>query len=74
MPKFLKEKCKKDEVMEKKLLDNFCKFREIRGRLEGLEHYEAKYMEVYEKDAMCGKHIFRLKSVSSRGSVYPWGF
>ncbi len=64
MPKFLKEKLKKDSAMEKKLRDTFSRFKEIRNELHGLEHYEAKYMEVYEKDMMCGRHIFRIKSVS----------
>ena len=64
MPKFLKEKYKKDNDMEKKLRDTFSKFKDIRKNLNGLDHYEAKYMEVYEKDMMCGKHIFRIKSVS----------
>jgi len=64
MPKFLRERCRKDNDMEKKLRDTFSKFKDIRGSLNGLDHYEAKYMEVYEKDMMCGKHIFRIKSVS----------
>ena len=61
MPKFLKDKCKKDKVLAEKLFDAFNRFNRA---VENVELFEAKYMEVYEKDVKCGKHIFRLKSVS----------
>ena len=60
MPKFLRDKYKKDEAVEKKLRETFQRFKAIRNNVE-VQHYEAKYMEVYEKDIMCCKHIFRLK-------------
>lgn len=63
MPKFMKKECSKQSV-DAKLRDTFKKFKDIRSTIK-VEHYEAKYMEVYEKDLMCGKHIFRLKNVSS---------
>jgi hypothetical protein len=53
----------KDHLVEEKLRDIFHRFKDIRQNV-GKNHYESKYVEVYEKDAMCGKHIFRLKTVS----------
>ena len=64
MPKYLRDKCTKEEAIDKKVREIFGRFQNIRANV-GLEHYEAKYVEVFEKDVMCGKHIFRLKTVSS---------
>ncbi len=64
MPKFLKDKCTKKHDVDEKLRDTFRRFKDIRKSVE-LEHYESKYVEVFEKDMMCGKHIFRLKPVST---------
>ena len=70
MPKFLRERCKKEETVDKKLRETFARFKAIRNNV-GMEHYDAKYMEVYEKDVMCGKHIFRLKAVSGLTVLLP---
>lgn len=68
MPKYLKQKCRKDDTVMKKLRDTFTKFQEIRGKVK-VDHYEAKYTEVYEQDVMCGKHIFRLKVKKDLGRL-----
>lgn len=63
MPKFLKNKCSKEPGVDKKLRDTFGEFKAIQATVT-VDHYKAKYVEVYEKGFMCGKHLFRLKNVS----------
>ncbi len=61
MPKFLTDKYHKDPEMKHKLQSTFERFNAIEGTSE---HLKTKYMEVYEKDKMCGRHIYRLSTVS----------
>ncbi len=65
MPKFLVDKYQKDQEMKDKLRSTFDRFNAIEGTAE---HLKTKYMEVYEKDKMCGRHIYRLSTVSVSGS------
>ena len=66
MPKFLKDKCTRKREVDEKLRDAFKRFKDIQKLKVGTGHYESKYVKVYEKDMVCGKHIFRLKIVSEK--------
>lgn len=62
MPRFLVEKYMKDQEMKRKLQITFDRFNKIQENITA-DHFVSKYIEVYEKDKMCGRHIYRLKQV-----------
>ena len=62
MPKFLVEKYQRDPEMRQKLKSTFERFSAIQENISP-EHFVGKYIEVYEKDKMCGRHIYRLRQV-----------
>ena len=73
-------KHKTDSGMQYMLRNTFSKFIGFRGPGgEGpnpeatTAHYRSKYIEVYEKDEMCGTHIFRLEVRKVRGVVCGGG-
>lgn len=62
MPKVLHRRYKKDGRISKKLKEVFEQFHKLDA---DDSHYVSKFLEVYEKDKMCGHHLFPLKRVSS---------
>lgn len=60
MPNFLYRRYQRDCKVRKKLKEVFDRFYMLSVD-DG--HYINKFLEVYEKDAMCGKHAFPLKQV-----------
>ena len=62
MPKFLVDKYRKEPKMQVKLRNTFDRFVKLSESV-GIDHYFGKYVEVYEKDKMCGRHIYRLRPV-----------
>jgi hypothetical protein len=62
MPEFLLKRYKKDTKIGEKLKETFDRFHELTNVDNG--HYINKFLEVYEKDKMCGRHIFPLKQVT----------
>lgn len=62
MPKFLVDKYRKDQEMQGKLHNTFDRFVKLSESVP-IEHFTGKYVEVYEKDKMCGRHIYRLRQV-----------
>ena len=62
MPQYLYDKWKKDDSLKKLLRNIFDKFYN-KSDLALPDHFMGKYLEVYEKDKMCGLHIFLLKPV-----------
>lgn len=67
MPKVLHRRYQKDCKIRKKLKEVFEQFHELHA---DNSHYVSKFLEVYEKDKMCGHHLFPLKEVlSSYGAV-----
>ena len=63
MPEFLLKRYKKDEKIGPKLKETFDRFHELSN--VDSSHYVNKFLEVYEKDKMCGRHIFPLKQVAN---------
>ena len=61
MPDFLHKRYKKDTRMKEKFKETFDRFHELSV---DNSHYINKFLEVYEKDKMCGRHIFPLKQVN----------
>ena len=62
MPKVLHRRYQKDCKIRMKLKEVFEQFRELNA---DNSHYVSKFLEVYEKDKMCGHHLFPLKEVNS---------
>ena len=62
MPEFLLKRYKKDSKVKEKVKDTFDRFYTL---TVDSSHYVNKFLEVYEKDKMCGRHPFPLKQVSS---------
>lgn len=60
MPKVLHGRYQKDCKIRKKLKEVFEQFSELNA---DNSHFVNKFLEVYEKDKMCGRHIFPLKGV-----------
>ena len=60
MPEFLYKRYKKDSKVEEKIKETFDRFHELDV---DNNHYVSKFLEVYEKDKMCGRHLFPLKQV-----------
>ena len=60
MPDFLHKRYKKDSKVEEKVKETFDRFHELNV---DNSHYINKFLEVYEKDKMCGRHLFPLKQV-----------
>ena len=60
MPEFLYKRYKKDSKVEEKVKETFDRFHELNV---DSSHYINKFLEVYEKDKMCGRHLFPLKQV-----------
>lgn len=60
MPKFLYRRYQQDYRVRKKLKEVFDCFYEL--NVDG-SHYVNKFLEVFEKDGMCGCHMFPLKQV-----------
>ena len=60
MPEFLIKRYKKEKKVEEKVRETFERFHELNV---DDSHYVNKFLEVYEKDKMCGRHIFPLKQV-----------
>ena len=67
MPKFLYQRYQQDYKVQKKLKEVFDRFYEL--SVDG-SHYINKFLEVYEKDSMCGYHMFSLKQVASYYNNY----
>lgn len=65
MPEFLYKRYKKENKVEEKIKETFDRFHELDV---DDSHYVSKFLEVYEKDKMCGRHLFPLKQV--RQGVY----
>ena len=60
MPKFLLRRYKRDYKVRKKLEEVF----ECFAKLDvDSSHYVQKFLDVFEKDEMCGHHVFPLKKV-----------
>jgi len=64
MPATMKKRWRKDQQMQDQLRSTFERFSGIVNVAEHPDYFIGKYLEVYEKDEMCGTHIFRLKPVS----------
>ena len=60
MPKFLFKRYQRDCKVRKKLKELFDQFYKLNV---GSSHYVSKFLEVFEKDEMCGHHVFPLKQV-----------
>ena len=60
MPKFLHKRFQRDCKVRKKLKELFDQFHNLNV---DSSHYVSKFLEVYEKDKMCGHHLFPLKLV-----------
>ena len=65
MPAKMKKKWKRDDQMQRQLRNTFDRFFKINEPARSLDFFLEKYLEVYEKDGMCGTHIFRLRHVSA---------
>ncbi len=62
MPLQLSERWRDDLEVKDQLKSVFDKFYGVNTPANP-DHFKAKYIEVYEKDEMCGTHIFKLKQV-----------
>ena len=71
MPKFLHKRYKKDIKVEEKVRETFDRFHELNV---DNSHYINKFLEVYEKDKMCGRHIFPLKEVTIANRSFVLAF
>ena len=58
MPKSLQRRLHRDARVKKKMKEVFDQFYRLNA---GSSHYVCKFLEVYEKDRMCGCHVFPLK-------------
>ena len=67
MPKVLHRRYQKDCKIRKKLKEIFEQFHRLNA---DSSHYASKFLEVYEKDKMCGCHIFPLKAVWDISLLY----
>ena len=66
MPKVLHKRYQRDCKVRKKLKEVFELFHKLTA---DNSHYVSKFLEVYEKDKMCGCHLFPLKQVILRSYV-----
>ncbi len=65
MPSQLFQRWKRDAEVKDQLGSVFHKFYSPNAPANS-DHLRSKYIEVYEKDEMCGTHIFKLKQVRER--------
>lgn len=63
MPIQLSERWREDQEVKDQLKSVFDKFYGPNTPANP-DHFKAKFIEVYEKDEMCGTYIFKLKQVS----------
>ena len=64
MPPQLRDRWKTDDEVKDQLRTVFQKFQKANSDPAiSQDYFKGKYMEVYEKDEMCGTHIFKLKQV-----------